>query len=148
MALDVLPRDAVDATLADGRRDADALHRLTVLPIRQPRPLDRQAPARFVSDLVDGAEPLLERGAREKRLRLDQSTQSALRRLRVRTVGLASRAHLGDAPIDAASVGRRPTPIERAPLDVESPGPVWALHEPKESRAAKTRPRVQESVPV
>jgi hypothetical protein len=33
--LDVLPRDAVDATLADRRRDVHALHRFAVLLVRQ-----------------------------------------------------------------------------------------------------------------
>ena len=51
---DVWSRDAVHPTLADGRRDVDALHRLAVLPTRRPRALDRQAAAQFVSDLVDG----------------------------------------------------------------------------------------------
>lgn len=68
---DVWSRDAVHPTLADGRRDVDALHRLAVLPTRRPRALDRQAAAQFVSDLVDGGWPLLDRGPRAKSLRLD-----------------------------------------------------------------------------
>jgi hypothetical protein len=52
--LDVGARDLGDSARAHGRRDVDALHRLAVLPVREPRALDRDALPQTLGGLVDG----------------------------------------------------------------------------------------------
>jgi hypothetical protein len=146
-ALDVCSRHVVNPTLADGRRNMDALHRLAVLPVRRARALNCEASAQLVRDLVDGPWPLLDRRARAESLRFDQPTQASLRLAARETASLAAHARLANASVHAASVRGRPTPVIRAPLHVESPGPMGTFHAPQRTGLAITRPPAAKDCP-
>ena len=97
------------------RRDMDALHRLAVLPIRQPRALDGEALAQRVGDLVDGRAAVRRRAGRATSLSASISRRSARSAsARVRPSGLAARADLADRRLtrrpsgDANARSRRP----------------------------------------
>jgi hypothetical protein len=141
--LDVLSLDGVHASLAECGRDVHALHRLAVLPIRQPRAFDVEAPSQLIRDLVDGRGPLLRRPGWATSLRLDQPPQAAFRLGARETVGLAARANLADAPIDATTIRRRPTPVVGAPFHVELSGAARSRHGPHKRPALEIGPRLQ-----
>jgi hypothetical protein len=121
MLLDIAVRDPVHAAPADGRRDVHPLHGRAVLPVREPGALDRDLVAQLVRRLVDGRSGVLLPD-------VDLRRHVACHVLAKRSFGLPPRKpflaaalpDLAEATVHVAAVRRPPTPVERAPLHVDT----------------------------
>ena len=123
--------DRLDPPLADRRRDVDALHRLAVLPVREPRALDRKPLRGTLGGLVDGARRSRPASTAARRLLgLHQRRERLLRlgaREPVGSPALRTLARAGGSggarPACASARSRRPTSRRSGPSRMDASWP-------------------------
>jgi hypothetical protein len=105
--------------LPSAGRDVDALHRLAVLAVREPRALDDKPAAEGLDSFIDGPRALKNCRRPRDAFGLDELARGPLGLGACEPVLLAARPDLADAAVQVAPVGGPPAVVVGAGLDLE-----------------------------